>query len=310
MPLSLADALVTQSTKGSHKLDKISELVAWKRYGYRIRKYLNRSELGRSSYDELKMFRAMILQRLYDLSDPEMEEMLYDRLSFRRFCGFGLTDKLPDETTICRFRNALSGHSDKLLALVNQDLESKGIKTRTGKIVDATVVRSSSRSPRGGEVSDLDPEAGWTKKGGQYIHGYKGHVSTDSADNFICKTVVTGADVHDSLVFGHLLDGDEATVFADKAYDSAKNRQLLDDWKIGDRVMYRSRARKKQPRWQIDFNRLITKQRCRIEACFGTLKTKMGFNRCRYRGLERNQNHLDLLAIAFNLNKATRLARA
>lgn len=102
--VSLADALVTQKTKGTTRLEKIDGLINWQRFGYRLEKILSRSSGGRPPYPALSMFKAMILQRLYNFSDPEMEEMLYDRFSFRRFCGFGLTDTLPDETTICRFR--------------------------------------------------------------------------------------------------------------------------------------------------------------------------------------------------------------
>ena len=114
--VSLADALVTQKTKGTTRLENIDGLINWQRFGYRLDKILARNSGGRPPYPALSMFKAMILQRLYNFSDPEMEEMLYDRFSFRRFCGFGLTDKLPDETTICRFRGIIgdkAGHVQK-----------------------------------------------------------------------------------------------------------------------------------------------------------------------------------------------------
>ena len=109
----------------------------------------------------------MILKHLYGLSDPALEEMLYDRLSFRRFCGLALSDKIPDETTSCRFRSALSGQVKKLFDLVMDDLSKKGITLKTGAIVDASVIESSVGRPRGGSVNTADPQAGWTKKGGK-----------------------------------------------------------------------------------------------------------------------------------------------
>ena len=140
--VSLADALVTQKTKGTTRLEKIDGLINWQRFGYRLEKILSRSSDGRPPYPALSMFKAMILQRLYNFSDPEMEEMLYDRFSFRRFCGFGLTDKLPDETTICRFRKVIGDKADGLLELVLEDLATQGLTMKGGAIVDATVITS------------------------------------------------------------------------------------------------------------------------------------------------------------------------
>jgi len=184
------------------------------------------------------MFRVMILQKLYDLLDPQREEMLYDRLSFRRFCGLGLEDKIPDETTILRFRNLLQGHSEKLLSLVNQDLGEKEIEWAGGRIVDATRVRSKVRPPRGGGLSDVDPEAGWTCKNGEYTYGYKGHVPTIKK-RLICKTKMTSADVHDSQGLESLLDETTMKVYADKAYPSKARRQRLKDHGIKNGILHK-----------------------------------------------------------------------
>lgn len=164
--VSFSDILVTQKSKGSTRLEKIGELIHWNRFGYRLEKVLGRAQGGRPPYPALAMFKIMILQHLYDLSDPEMEEMLYDRLSFRRFCGFHLEEVLPDETTICRFRGLLAEKGRKLLEMVLEELSNKGPMIKQGVIVDATVIESRSSRPRGGGVSETDPEAGWTKEAG------------------------------------------------------------------------------------------------------------------------------------------------
>ena len=238
-----------------------------------------------------------------------MEEMLYDRLSFRRFCGFGLGGKLPDETTLCRFRGALKGKTDKLFQLVMQDIEAKGIELTSGTIVDASVIKSQAKPPRGGEVSDTDPEAGWTKKGGEYVHGYKAHVASCSKTGIIKRVMATSADVHDSQVFGQLLEEGTSFVTADKAYDSKANRNLLKTYGIEDRVLYRGSAHKEQPLWQKHLNKLWSKSRSHIERIFGHLKTIHGLTQTKYKGWERNQVHFDLLAIAYNLKRAATLCR-
>lgn len=304
---SFADLLVTQKSKGTTKLEKIHALVKWDRYKYRLKKILDRSGLGPEGYEPLQLFQALVLQNLYGLSDPEMEEMLYDRISFRRFCNFSLNSRIPDETTLCRFRGALQGHTDKLFALVLEDIKSQGIQLRSGSIVDATVISSSVRAPSGGEVSEKDPEAGWTKKRGEYIFGYKAHVSSDVKTGLIKRIISTSGDVHDSEVFEQLLDGDEKEAYADKAYESRKNRQALRDKGIADKIMYKAPKNKKQPRWQTDLNKLWSKTRCQIERVFGHWKSHYSMQRCRYKGWERNQVHFDLVGMAYNLNRAVNI---
>jgi IS5 family transposase len=293
----------------SSKLDEIAGIVKWERLRYRLNKVLDRSGFGPSGYDVVQLFKALVLQNLYGLSDPGMEEMLYDRLSFRRFCGFGLTDKMPDETTLCRFRGALSGKTDKLFQLVMKDIESKGIELTAGTIVDASVIKSSTRPPRGGEASTTDPEAGWTKKSGDYIHGYKAHVASCHKTGLIKRVIATSADVHDSQVFGQLLEEGTPFVTADKAYDSKVNRDLLHQHQIQDGILYRGRANKQQPHWQKHLNKLWSKTRSNIERIFGHLKTIHGLTQTKYKGWVKNQVHLDLLAMAYNMKRAATLLR-
>ena len=149
-----SDLMVTQKSKGATRLEKMESLVNWKRLDYRLKKILARSGMGPTGYPPQILFKAMILQNLYGLSDPMLEEMLYDRLSCRRFCGLSLNSTIPDETTICRFRSALKSHTDKLFSLVMADLASQGITVKSGAIVDATVIQSAVKNPCGGEVNE------------------------------------------------------------------------------------------------------------------------------------------------------------
>ena len=303
--VSLADFLVRQSRSGSSsKLDKISSLIHWEKYRYRLKKILSRSGDGPPSYDEVSMFRILILQRIYNLSDTQMEEMLYDRLSFRRFCGFGLADNLPDETTICRFRQLLSGKSELLLQLINKDLSAQGICMQGGKIIDATIIDYSGKRPSGGEQSESDPAAGWTKKRGGYHYGYKSHISTYAESYLISSTKATSANVHDGQVFASLLEGDETIVYADKAYDSKHNRHVLSERQTESGILYKARRHKPLLHWQVQANKLYSKTRHHVERVFAHLKCHYGYRRYRYKGWAANQVHLDLLAIAYNLKRA------
>lgn len=298
-----ADALVTRKSKGTHKLERIHALVRWNRVSYRLKKILNRSGLGPTGYEPLQLFKALLLQNLYGLSDPQMEEMLYDRISFRDFCGIGMSGEIPDETTLCRFRAALKGKTEGLFKLVLQDIESQGILIKSGTIVDATVITSGVTPPRGGEVSEKDPEAGWTKKGGKYVYGYKAHTACDKETGIITSIIATSADVHDSQVFEQLLTGQESLVMADKAYDSDKRRKLLMKHGIEDQIMYKKKKGKQQPRWQLELNKLWSKKRGRIESIFGIMKECMGLRRARYKGWDKQQVHFDLFAMAYNLKR-------
>jgi len=302
-----SELMVTQKSKGSTRLEKIESLINWKRIDFRLKKILSRSGLGPTGYTPTILFKALILQNLYGLSDPMLEEMLYDRLSFRRFCGLSLNSNIPDETTICRFRSALKGHTDKLFAIVMDDLASKGIILKSGSIIDATVLKSAVKNPCGGTVNPRDPEAGWTKKGGQFHHGYKAHVSCDT-QGLIKNVRVTGAEVHDGNVLGQLLDGSETEVYADKAYGSTKNRKLLESNGIKDRLMYKKTAKKgKQPNWQIQLNKLWSRTRNGVERIFGHWKSIMGVTRCRYIGEEKMQSHMEFLALTYNLMRASKM---
>ena len=145
---SFADALMTVRS-GSDRLGKLGSVVKWYRFGQVLRPLGGESETGRPAYPPLVMFKALLLQRLYGLSDAELEEALYDRLSFRRFCGLSLEDMVPDHTTLCRFRNRLvaAGVLDKLFVELDRQLDAAGLILRRGTMLDATVIEAAARPP-------------------------------------------------------------------------------------------------------------------------------------------------------------------
>ena len=132
-------------------------------------------------------------------------------------------------------------------------------------------------------------------------------MSCDEETGLIKKVIATSADIHDSQVFGQLLNGDETAVFADKAYGSQKNRDLLDEHGIADKLMYTAKKGKKQPNWQVQINKVWGRTRGGVERIFGHLKTGMNLTRSRYKGWARPQVHFDLIAMAYNLRQCVTL---
>lgn len=299
-----ADMLIADISKPT-VLDELSKIIDFERIGKRLDEKLHQ-KAGRPPYPAEIMFKVILLQVMYNLSDERMQEVLADRLSFRRFCGFSVEDVTPDNATICRFRGLLKDLDEDLLETFNHQLDLKGMRLRKGTLVDATIIKSNSKSPTGSEVSQRDPEAGWTKKGGRFHHGYKAHVGMDKDSSLINKVKVTSADIHDSLATYECVDKDDEKVYADKAYDSNPIRKELRKHKIKPRLMHRiysldSELRKSR---KTALNKAYGKIRGTVEKFFGTAKQAYGIRQARYLGLAKNQLHLEFIAICYNLKRA------
>lgn len=303
---SLADQVVSKSTKLGHGLDKLREAIDWKPIKEALSS-LYSSTMGRESYPPLAMFQILLLQQWYGLSDEQMEEALHDRLSFRYFCGFSLADRTPDKTTLSTFRTALMNLNINLLDILNHQIEAKGLIVKKGTLIDATVIQADVSPPKGGEQSTVDPQAGWTKKRGQYTYGYKAHIGVDEGTEFVRKVQITSADYHDSQIFYQCISGDETSVYADKAYDSIKHRLELKKHYIDDRILYRAKRNRALNPLQKILNKLYSKKRSAVERIFGTWKRTYGYTRARYRGWEKNQLHLTLLAVGHNIKRCATL---
>lgn len=306
---SLAEALLPAGAGSNRRLERIADLIDWAPMERLLAPL--RAPTGRPGYPPLALFRALLLAQWYQLSDPGLEEALADRLSFRRFCRFGLDDGTPDETTLCRFRGALAerGLAETLFAELNRQLDAKGLVLKAGTLIDATLVEASVARPpqREGEVSTLDPEAGFTRRGQKSFFGFKAHLAVDLGSDLVRGAILTGADVGDSLAADALVQGDEDAVFADKAYDSTGRREALTEAGIVDAIMHRGHARRRLAPWQRWMNAALAPIRSQVERAFGTLKRSYGWRRVRYRGLARNGAHLHLLCTAMNLRRAERL---
>ena len=314
-------------------LDDVNHLIDWKPIEKVLRKKYRKvaSADGRPAYPPVPMFKLLLLQRWYELSDPGLEEALYDRISFIRFSGFSLGSTLPDHSTICRFRNTLMelGIYEKLFAEINHQIESYGLFVKEGAIVDATIVESSRRPRKVIEVMAEDRKEGepdvpshqitysndhdatWVRKGKKPYYGYKAHMAVDTIEGFILGGHVTPAHVADTTEFAKLIEGlslpDASPICADKGYASKKNRDLLSSYGYEDGIMHKAAKGKPLTSFQRFINRIISTFRYRVEQDMGTLKKHYGFTRMRYRGLSKGNMEFLLNAMAFNLKKAVRM---
>lgn len=309
--LSLAEALIPQG-KGGARLARIAGLLDWDELEA-VLGGLRAAPTGRPGYPPLVMLRVLLLAQWYGLSDPELEDALADRLSFRRFAGLPLDGPVPDETTICRFRGELVRHglAARVFAAVGAQLAARGLVLRHGTLIDATLVEADADVRKGpdGRPLTVEREAGFARRRGRAFFGFKAHLAVDQGSGLVRRTRLTPANVNETLVADALVIGDEAAVYADKAYDSLARRADLAARGIADGVMRRGNRRRPLTAAEVARNRALTPIRAAIERVFGTLKRRYGWARVRYRGLARNAAHLDLLCLALNLRRAEVLTR-
>lgn len=328
------DLAISQVKKAKTFLDDVDEFVDWRPLDKVLKKKLRRHKdaVGNPSYPPLAMFRVLLLQRWWDLSDQGMDDALADRISFRRFVGFSFDYDTPDSTTICRFRNHLAdrGLDQKLFNMINGQLEAHELIVKHGVIVDASVV-TSARRPRKTQVIEAvkdreeddcdyeltttysdDADAKWTIKAKKLYYGYKIHAATDAEHGFILGGHATPANHSDTKELAGVIDECKpvkgSMVFADKGYASTKNRIGLEEAGFTDGIMYKAARNRPLTEPQKLMNRVISGLRYKVERAFGTLKRDYGFHRARYLGCAKVKSQFLLSAIAFNLKKAALMA--
>jgi transposase, IS5 family len=314
--LSFADAVMDPRLGVNETLQRIDGLVDWGQLEAIVRKL--RKEGGRPPFPALGMLKALYLQSLYGLSDPGMEEALLDRLSFRRFCGFGLDARTPDETTICRFRldAAAAGVLEECFACINRQLEARGLFTKKGTLIDATLIAASHNKPSfaaggGGAVHPRDPDATFTRKNGRTHFGFKGHVGADEGTLLVRKALFTPNAVSDSEAADALISWDEQAVYADRGYPQKARRQRLREAGIRDRIMHRRhKSQKDLPQSHKRHNALIARRRAPVESIFSVLKRIYGQGRARCRSLAAAGADFFAALTMYNLRRALRLGAA
>jgi IS5 family transposase len=261
------------------------------------------------------MLRIYFMQHWYNLSDPAMEEALYDAPAMRIFAGIDLGDEpAPDESTILHFRHLMEAHDfgAELLRLVNEHLAEKGLKVARGTIVDATIINAPSSTKN--QDGKRDPEMHSTKKHNQWYFGLKAHIGVDSDSKLVHSAAVTAANVHDSQALADLLHGAETRVWGDSAYTGQS--EVLEEHAPNAQDFTHAKGRRSAPLTEEDKRKNHTKSkvRAKVEHVFRVLKCQFGFVKVRYRGLDKNANHLfaafALVNIVLSKRRLLRLSQA
>jgi len=304
--------LVTSGSGG--QLDRLSELVKWYRFEKLVGHLRDETSPGRPGYPALVMLKSVLLASLYGLSERELEEALDDRLSFRRFVGLALEEKVPDHTALNRFRNRLiaEGLLEKLFAELDRQLEKAGVILKRGTMLDATLIETVSAPPKGDRPS-LDPDAGFAKRSGKAgsTFGYKAHVGVDEGSGIIRAVITTPANVNDTTPADGLILGDERAVWADAAYHTHAREAALKARGVKARLMRRPyKHHPKLPPRLAHYNRLIARRRAAVETTFATFKRRMGLTAIRYIGLTKAHAQILLAAMAFNMRRWVAIAPA
>jgi len=302
-----------------HELDDVNALIDWSVIKNLLSEIHN-SPKGEPAWPPLLMFKALLLQSWYKLSDPALEKQLARDLLFRRFIDLDIAESVPDHSTIWRFRQLLESTSlmAPLLNEVNHQLAKQSLYIQSGEvsIIDASVIEAKQCRPNKKKdgTPTQDPEAGWNVKAGsdgrrKTTYGFKAHLNVEE-DGFIKATDYTAGNVHDSNCFTGLLSGQESAVYADSAYVSQAHDQWLSAHGVNNRLIRRAYRNRSLTADDKRFNRLHSGTRCVVERVFGVLKQHYDMGKARYLGLARNRTRFELMCIAHNLKRGASVQRS
>lgn len=291
-----------KTTRRARFLADMERVVPWGELCALIEPVYPKGEGGRPAVPLERMLRVYFLQHWFNLSDPAVEEALYESASMRAFAGVDLAcDPAPDETTVCKFRHLLerNGLGAKLFQEVGRYLQSRGMKVSSGTIVDATIIDAPSSTKNAS--GERDPEMHQTKKGNQWFFGMKGHVGVDRKTKLIHSVAASAANVHDSNMLPELLHGRETHVWGDSAY--AGQSEMIEALAPAAKDLTQKRGRGYKylkPRQRI-INRARSRVRARVEHAIGVIKRICGFTKVRYRGIAKNAHRLFVTCALANL---------
>src|SRR5450759_1227686 len=274
-------------------LDERNQVVPWAELEALVEPRYAKAGNGRRPVGLAIMLRTYLVQQWFNLSDPGVEEALYESLALRRFVGVDLgVAPAPDETTICRFRHLLEKHKlgEEMLDTVNRHLDSKGIHIATGRIVDATIIHAPSSTKNAS--GERDPEMHQTRKGNQWYFGLKAHIGVDSKEGVVHSVCTSAASVADKHMLPDLLHGEERKVWGDGGYqgqteaihEAAPHAQDMTCRRTKFKNYVDEEAKRK--------NTTKSKVRAKVEHVFRILKRIFGFDKVRYRGIAKNHNRL------------------
>lgn len=289
-------------------LDEMRQVLPWNRLSQLIEPHYQEAEVGRKRKELLLMLKVHCLQQWYGLSDPAVEEAIYDRNSFQKFLGLDLlTEAVPDETTILNFRHLLEEHNlaKAMFEAIRSHLENKGLIMKQGTIVDATLIAAAKSTKN--QNGKRDPEMSSTKKNNTWYFGMKAHVGVDSKSGLVHDVETTTAKVHDHNKMKDLLHGEEQAVYGDKGYFDDKMKRKARSKGIFWGVLDRARRNRPLSNSQYKRNKKLSSVRSKVEHPFQVIKCLWGYTKARYRGIKKNTGQLYLLFGLFNIFRVRRV---
>jgi IS5 family transposase len=298
--------LTTKRTRKREFLAQMERVVPWVALVELVAPYAPEGKKGRPPFPVETMLRVHFMQQWFTLSDPAMEEALHDVPLFRDFAGLGWDSRLPDESTILRFRHLLEKHklADQILGVVNDLLRDKGLLLKTGTVVDATLISAPSSTKNAS--GERDPEMHQSKKGNQWYFGMKAHIGVDAESGLVHTVRGTAGNVNDVVEANSLLHGSETDAFADAGYQGvAKRPDAKPDvnWHVAMRPGKRRALDKTKAIDNLidQVERIKASVRAKVEHPFRVIKRQFGHVKVRYRGLKKNTAQLTTLFALSNL---------
>ena len=313
----------------------LKQTINWEQFRPKLDSVLKKEAKGpggREPFDYIMMFKILILQRYYNLSDDRTEFQILDRMTFMRFLDLELSDKVPDSKTIWLFKEILTKANavEKLFEKFHDELEKHGYIGNEGKIIDASFVevprqrnsREENKEIKGGNVpedwqenphklSQKDIDAKWTKKNNVTFYGYKDHVKTDKKSKFIDKYKVTDASVHDSQPLYEILEAKDADqpLNADSAYTGEDQEKTIEDKKMINCVNEKGYRNKPLTEKQIAKNKEKSRIRARVEHVFGFIENSMNGSFIRTIGIARTTATIGLMNLTYNMFRLLQLQK-
>lgn len=302
--------LVTKRTRKREFLDEMNLVIPWSQLMSLITPHAPAGKTGRPPFATEVMLRIHLLQQFFGHSDPAMEEALHDIPLYREFAQLdaGIT-RLPDESTILRFRHMLEQNDlgVQILAAVNAKLIDRGLLLKTGTVVDATLIAAPSSTKN--DKGERDPEMHQTKKGKQWHFGMKAHIGVDAESGLVHTVTTSAANAHDVTQAHALLHGQEEVVFADSGYRGVEKRQEIQDKHAGVDWQIAMMPGKRKALDKTRISNALTDQleklkagiRAKVEHPFRVIKCQFGHRKTRYRGLAKNTSQLLVMFALSNL---------
>ena len=302
--------LVTKRTRKREFLDEMNLVIPWSELLSLIAPHAPAGKTGRPPFATEVMLRIHLLQQFFGHSDPAMEEALHDIPLYQEFAHLDAgMSRLPDESTILRFRHMLETHGlgQQILATVNAKLIDRGLMLKTGTVVDATLIAAPSSTKN--DKGERDPEMHQTKKSNQWHFGMKAHIGVDAESGLVHTVTTTAANAHDITQAHALLHGEEEVVFADSGYRGVEKREEIQeyhpdvDWQIAMMPGKRKALNKTKPSHALrdKLEKLKASIRAKVEHPFRVIKCQFGHRKARYRGLAKNTSQLLVMFALSNL---------